>query len=119
MRLILSILAIFVFWTSQLAHAGSYRFQPGDTVQISVWQEPKLDRQVVVAPDGSIAIPLVGRVAAGRRSAGQIEASIKGRLSETYQGDIDVTVSFVSRSDRVERQDEKIDPTIFRDGRGQ
>lgn len=96
---------------SLAAKAGIYRFQPGDQIQVSVWQEPKLDRQIAVAPDGSVSLPLVGRVVAGGRSAGQIAASIKGRLSQTYKGELDVTVSFVSRPE-IEPA-EKIDPRIY------
>ncbi len=79
-----------------LAH---YRFQPGDTIQISVWQEPRLDRQVVVAPDGTIALPLAGRVQAGGQGAPEVEQAIKARLADQYEDELDVTVTFLARPD--------------------
>ena len=110
MRLVLLILAIFIGMLSP-AYASTYRFQPGDTVQISVWQEPKLDREVVVAPDGRIAVPLVGRVMAGRRTAAQVEQSIKARLSKQYRGDLDITVTFLTSPETAEAN--AIEPSIY------
>ena len=100
MRYILS--ALMVCWTFQAAVAASYHFRPGDTLQISVWQDSKLDRQVVVAPDGSIAMPLAGRIRAGGRSATQVEQTIKARLVEQYKGQIDVTVNLTQRNDQYD-----------------
>jgi polysaccharide export outer membrane protein len=116
MRYVLVILAMLLGLVSS-AVAQSYRFQSGDLLQVSVWQEPKLDRQVVVAPDGSIALPLAGRIVAGGRTSTQVEESIRTRLSSKYQGDIDVTVSFV-RHEPKERvaappPEERVDPTIY------
>lgn len=110
MRFIMLTLAIFMGMLSP-ALADAYRFQPGDTLQISVWQEPKLDREVVVAPDGSISAPLVGRVMAGRRTAGQVEQSIKARLADKYRGDLDITVTFLTSPETAEEN--AIEPSIF------
>ena len=110
MRFILLVLAIFIGILSP-AYAGAYRFQPGDTVQISVWQEPKLDREVVVGPDGRITVPLVGRVMAGRRTASQVEQSIKARLADKYRGDLDITVTFLTSPETSEAN--AIEPSIY------
>ena len=110
MRVITALLILLCASLSGSAQAA-YRLQPGDTIQVSVWQEPKLDRQLVVAPDGTISMPLVGQVSAGGRSAQQVEKAIKAKLQTQYQSDLDVTVSFLARPQ--EEEDEKIDPTIF------
>ena len=39
-----------------------YIIQPGDKLRISVWNEPDLNRELLVAPDGTIAFPLVGEI---------------------------------------------------------
>ena len=41
----------------------------GDSIQISVWQDPKLDRMVVVGPDGMISFPLAGHIQSQRNDA--------------------------------------------------
>ena len=43
-------------------NAGSYQLHQGDTVMVSVWREDALQKQVIVLPDGSITLPLVGRI---------------------------------------------------------
>ena len=97
MRYTLIILAFFAGFTKIAIGAEAYLFQPGDIVQISVWQDSKLDRQTVIGPDGAISMPLVGRVEAGGRTAVQIEKSIKTSLSTKFQGELDVTDSFLRK----------------------
>jgi polysaccharide export outer membrane protein len=112
MRVITAFLILLCVSLAGSAQAA-YRLQPGDTIQVSVWQEPKLDRQLVVAPDGTVAMPLVGHVSAGGRSAQQVEKTIKAKLQTQYQSDLDVTVSLVAQPPEKVEEDEKIDPTIF------
>jgi polysaccharide biosynthesis/export protein len=101
-------IAILIGWGMQSSAVAHYLFQSGDVVQVSVWQEPRLDQQVVVAPDGSIALPLAGRVQAGGRAAAQVEEAIKTRLARHYADELDVTVHLVSRPDTAE-----VAPTIY------
>ena len=97
-RHLLLAVAMLIGWAVQGPAAAQYLFQPGDTVQISVWQEPRLDRQVVVAPDGTIALPLVGRVQAGGRGAAAVEQAIKARLAPHYADELDVTVQVAAQA---------------------
>jgi polysaccharide biosynthesis/export protein len=75
------------------ALAGSYRLKAGDTLDINVWQDQKLNRQVVVAPDGYISVPLAGELRAGGRTAASVENELEGLLQKQYVDKIDVTVS--------------------------
>jgi polysaccharide biosynthesis/export protein len=100
-RNLLMAIAILLGWGIHGSAQAQYQFQPGDVVQISVWQEPRLDRQIRVAPDGSLALPLVGRVQAGGRTAGQIEEAIRARLAPQYEDELDITVHLVAQPDIV------------------
>ncbi len=40
----------------------NYKIQPLDVIQITVFKEPDLDREVRVAQDGSVTLPLIGKV---------------------------------------------------------
>src|SRR5262245_41370283 len=98
MRFFISIVFIaFGLCASAFASSGPYRFRAGDLLEIFVWQEPKLNRQVVVAPDGMIAVPLAGRIKAGGRTAQAVETSLKERLSKQYKDELDITVSLISQ----------------------
>jgi polysaccharide export outer membrane protein len=91
MRVVLSLLFFCVFSTGALAQVEP--LHPGDTVQISVWQDPKLDRTVVVGPDGMISYPLAGHIRAGGITTQALENIIRTRLQKNYTGQLDVTVS--------------------------
>jgi polysaccharide export outer membrane protein len=42
--------------------AEHFAFGPGDVIDIKVWRQPDMDMQIVIAPDGAITYPLVGRI---------------------------------------------------------
>ena len=50
-----------------------YKIGPGDVLEISVWKEEGLQKQITVRPDGGISFPLVGEIQAGGQSVAQIE----------------------------------------------
>lgn len=70
----------------------SYQVQAGDMLQVSVWKEDYLERDVLVRPDGGISFPLAGDVAAANRSVSEIRDSLAQQLSR-YIPDPVVTVA--------------------------
>jgi len=58
----------------------SYLVGPEDVLEISVWKEEGLKKDVLVLPDGSMSFPLVGELPAAGRTVGQIRAEIGKRL---------------------------------------
>lgn len=69
-----------------------YRVQPGDVLEVMVWKEPDLQKEVLVSPDGRISFPLTGNIAVKGKSLAQIEQEIISRISG-YIPDPVVTVS--------------------------
>ena len=96
---------------------AGYGLQAGDRLDISVWQEPKLNRQVTVAPDGRISFPLVGHLAVGGTTVESVERRIAAKLKEQYPSGVDVTVALFSIKEKPlppQLPPEKpIDPTFF------
>ena len=60
----------------------SYKIGVDDIVQVSVWRNPELGITVPVRPDGKISVPLVGDVAAGGRTPGEVAKDIQEKLSQ-------------------------------------
>lgn len=60
------------------ASAADYTLHAGDQIQVSVWGEDTLDRELVVLPDGSITFPLAGRI----EVAGLTSTEVEGRIAE-------------------------------------
>lgn len=71
-----------------------YTINAGDELEIYVWGEERLQREIRVLPDGTFSFPLVGRVVAQGQLPSQIEAAITSGLSSQYRGQVpQVTVS--------------------------
>ena len=70
---------------------NSYQLNAGDALQISVWGEDSLQKEVKVLPDGSISFPLAGRVEVANASTAEAEKRITEKL-KNYLPDPQVTV---------------------------
>lgn len=69
-----------------------YTINPGDLLEISIWKEPDLQRQVLVRPDGAFSFPLSGDVVAIGRTVEAVRRELTNRLS-TFIPDLVVTVT--------------------------
>ena len=59
----------------------AYRLNPGDMLNISVWNEEALQQDVMVLPDGTISFPLVGIIRVVDRTPAQVQEELKQKLS--------------------------------------
>lgn len=91
MRVLLAVLFLGGFLTSAFAQLEP--IHPADTLQITVWQDPKLDRKIVVGPDGMISFPLAGHIKAGGLTTKELEEALKARLKKNYSGELDINVT--------------------------
>jgi polysaccharide export outer membrane protein len=57
-----------------------YHVSPGDVLEVFVWQQPDLSRDVIVRPDGRLSFPLVGDVDAAGLNLTQLDGIITQRL---------------------------------------
>jgi polysaccharide export outer membrane protein len=72
----------------------AYRINAGDQLEILVWGDERLQRSVLVLPDGTFAFPLVGQVSAAGHLPSEIERVITAGLQPQYKGPVpQVTVS--------------------------
>lgn len=76
---------------AQAKSNGTYKLGPEDVIEVSVWGDKDLLREIVVRPDGGISFPLVGDLQAGGRTVEQVREEIKKRIVE-YVPDASVTV---------------------------
>jgi len=76
-------------------YAASYNVGPGDVLEISVWKDDSLSRELVVPPDGILSFPLIGDVNVNNIPVSEIRAAIKKKLTE-YVPDAVVTVMIKS-----------------------
>jgi polysaccharide export outer membrane protein len=77
---------------SEAGDPGAYAIQPGDRLQVSVWGEPELQLELLVAPDGGIAFPLAGELNVIGKSTVMLREEISTRLAR-YISEPIVTVT--------------------------
>ena len=98
-----ALLAIFVLGVTSIAAptamaadqrgAGpAYRIAPEDVLEISVWREEDLQREVIVRPDGGVSFPLAGDIQAAGLTPVELEAAVAEKLKR-YIPEAVVTVS--------------------------
>ncbi len=76
---------------------ANYKIGAGDVLQISVWKDTALSREVVVLPDGTISLPLVGLLKAAGKTVSQLEAEVTVRIKKYMSNPIlDISVGQVN-----------------------
>ncbi len=62
------------------AAGDSYIIGPGDVLDIALWRDDALARQVVVLSDGKISFPLIGEVVAAGKTIAELKRDIADKL---------------------------------------
>ena len=75
--------------------ADIYRLNPGDKLEITVWEEEKLKQEVVVLPDGTISFPLAGRIPAAGKTTDDLVILLRERLSK-FIPDAEINVRLIA-----------------------
>ncbi len=88
-------IALLLLTVSALAIADdTYRIQRDDVLQITVVEDPNLTREMVVAQDGTINLPVVGTITVRGLTAGEVAEKIRLALIEAqFLRDPHVSVS--------------------------
>lgn len=74
---------------------------PLDTIEVNVFGVPELSRQMQVDGSGRIAMPLIGTVDAGGKTASELAVDIEAALGGRYVRDPDVTINILSSVSQV------------------
>ena len=106
------IMTIALFFGLLASGASAQTLKSGDSLSITVLQDSKLDRTVVVDPSGEIAFPLAGHIRARGLTPQALENILKAKLKSNYKDEsLDVTVAVASAPKDIPEEDLK--PKIF------
>ncbi len=78
----------------------AYQIGPNDILNIFVWKEPDLTRNVTVMADGRITFPLIGQVMAQGKSPEELKAILTEKLKQ-YITAPEITVILVESRSRT------------------
>ena len=82
---------------------SSYTIQPGDTLRIEVLEDPGLNRDVLVAPDGRISIPLAGALGAAGLTVEGLGSQITSSIASNFAAAPTVLVSVAAVAPKAPR----------------
>ena len=92
---------------------GDYRIGPRDVLDINVFQVNDLNKSVQVNEDGSVTLPLVGKVEVGGKTTQQAEVMIADLLRKRYMQSPQVSVSLKQYGQRVTVNGEVKTPRVL------
>ena len=82
------------------AETGNYVLHAGDLIHVQVFQEPDLEREVRVAKDLSVVLPLIGRVSVAKVTLREVETEIARRYNADYLVNPQINVTVVRYTER-------------------
>ena len=82
MRKIFSVIVGILIPLALFAQDASYLIGPSDILDVSVWGEESLSRQVTVRTDGFISMPLAGDLKAADKTPAELQKDIENVLSK-------------------------------------
>ena len=100
------------------ADATDYRISQQDMLQISVFQVNDLNSLVQVSQDGTITLPLIGKVQVAGRTTGEAEQIIAGKLRQKYLQSPQVSVAVKTYGKRITVSGEVKGPRVLADDGG-
>lgn len=85
-RLFLWMLFLTLATAAIPVHADSapYLLQSGDRIRMTVFGEDEMNGELEIAPDGTVAVPLLGTHPAAGKSLAALEREITAALNEDY-----------------------------------
>ncbi|MEM1340755.1 MAG: polysaccharide biosynthesis/export family protein [Pseudomonadota bacterium] len=76
-----------------VAVAQNYQIRPGDVLSVEVLQDPSLNREVLVLPDGSISFPFAGNLPVSGRNTNQVQDLISQGIASNFAVEPNVFVT--------------------------
>jgi len=81
LKLLIVCLIIFIQGEVLAEGQGGYLINPGDVLDISVWKEVELQRELHVLPDGTISFPLAGTLSIAGKTITTVQKELIKKLS--------------------------------------
>ncbi len=107
----------FVYRLTREETRGPYKLEVGDQVEVESLTDPNLDRQLVVQPDGTITVRLLGQVRAAHRTVNELTADLEERYKKYYKVPA-ITVTPMKVNTRLEDLRDSVDARYGSGGQG-
>lgn len=92
--LVFSVLALTV--AGPVSAQTRYTVSPGDRLSVTVLEDPNLNTQSLVRPDGRITLPIAGSILVDGKSPEQIRGIVQNRLAGSFNVTPTVNVALIN-----------------------
>jgi polysaccharide export outer membrane protein len=75
----------FIYRLTRVESSGPYELNVGDQIRVESLIDPNLDRDLVIQPDGSITLRMLGQVRAARRTVDELRVDLEERYKTYYK----------------------------------
>ena len=87
--------------SSSDSNSGDYILQPLDLIQIKIFQEPTMDREVRISRENTVTLPLIGRISLASKSISDVEALLRDLYDRDFLVNPQVNVTVLEYSRRT------------------
>lgn len=75
----------FVYRLTRDESVQPYELNVGDSIKVESLTDKNLDRELIIQPDGTVSLRLLGQVHAARRTVAELEADLEKRYTKYYK----------------------------------
>lgn len=75
----------FIYRLTREESSQPYELNVGDRIKVESLTDPNLDRELVIQPDGTISVRLLGQVRAARRTVDELRLDLDERYKKFYK----------------------------------
>ncbi len=98
------LLLVSVIWSVSMGCLCAYTPQPGDTIEVQILNKKELNTRQVIAPDGTISLPFIGRTKVSGKSLDALDAQLKTEFAKYVQHPV-----VIVQVDQLKKTDSKGD----------
>ena len=83
----------FVYRLTREQSSRAYELNVGDEIRMELLTEEEFDRELVVQPDGTISVPMLGQVPAAKRTVQELQTQLEEQYKKYYYKIPSVTIT--------------------------
>lgn len=107
----------FIYRLTREATAAEYQLEVGDSIKVESLIDPALDREVVIQPDGTITLRLLGQIRVAGKTINSVQMELEEKYKKFYKV-TELTLTPVKTNTRLEDLRAAVDSRFFSGGQG-
>ncbi|ADB16714.1 polysaccharide export protein [Pirellula staleyi DSM 6068] len=107
----------FIYRLTREATAAEYQLEVGDSIKVESLIDPALDRDVVIQPDGTITLRLLGQIRVAGKTINAVQMELEEKYKKYYKV-TELTLTPVKTNTRLEDLRAAVDSRFFSGGQG-